>query len=199
MKPTGLLFLAAGLVVLTAIPTGSLSAAQADRGVTGTVAPDATAYVGVEMRLERAQPSPGNASARSDAAGPVPNASVRANGSRPAADGTRVASDVRNGTPATDRAVGRSDERPPAAPPSSAARTLSVTLTNRVPDLGGFVAVVSVEGTRSGDVQTVSDRVDVDDEATVTLWPVACDDSVRVVVQSEDVRIVFTRPVPCEA
>jgi hypothetical protein len=181
MKRTGVLFLATGLVVLTAIPTGSLSATQADRGVTGTVASDASAYVGVEMRLERERPSPGNASARSGGSPSVPNASVRANGSRPAANGT----------------VGRSGESPPAAAPT--ARTLFVTVTNRVPDLGGFVAVVSVEGTRDGDVQTVSDRVVVDDEATATLTPVACDDRVRVVVQSEDVRIAFTRPVPCEA
>ena len=197
MRRAGILLVAAGLVVLTAIPTGSLSATQADRGVTGTVASDASAYVGVEMRLERERPSPGNASARSDGAPSVPNASVRANGSRPAANGTRVASDVRNGTPAANGTVGRSGESPPAAAPT--ARTLFVTVTNRVPDLGGFVAVVSVEGTRDGDVQTVSDRVVVDDEATATLTPVACDDRVRVVVQSEDVRIAFTRPVPCEA
>ncbi|SFR33826.1 hypothetical protein SAMN04487947_0066 [Halogeometricum rufum] len=184
MRRAGILLVAAGIVVLTAIPTGSLSATQADRGVTGTVASDASAYVGVEMRLERERPSPGNAS-------------VRANGSRPAANGTRVASDVRNGTPAANGAVGRSGESLPAAAPT--ARTLFVTVTNRVPDLGGFVAVVSVEGTRDGDVRTVSDRVVVDDEATATLTPVACDDRVRVVVQSEDVRIAFTRPVPCEA
>ena len=196
MRRGGILLVAAGLVVLTAIPTGSLSATQADRGVTGTVASDASAYVGVEMRLERERPSPGNASARSDGAPSVPNASVRANGSRPAANGTRVASDVRNGTPAANGTVGRSGESPAAAP---TARTLFVTVTNRVPDLGGFVAVVSVEGTRDGDVRTASHRVVVDDEATVTLSPVDCDDSVRVVVQSEDVRIALTRPVPCEA
>jgi hypothetical protein len=167
--------------------------------VTGTVASDASAYVGVEMRLERTRPTLGNASARSDGAPSVPNASVRANGangSRPAANGTRVASDARNGTPAANGTVGRSGESPAAAP---TARTLFVTVTNRVPDLGGFVAVVSVEGTRDGDVRTVSDRVVVDEAATATLSPVDCDDRIRVVVQSEDVRIAFTRPVPCEA
>ncbi|MUV58426.1 hypothetical protein, partial [Halogeometricum sp. CBA1124] len=67
--------------------------------MTGTVASDASAYVGVEMRLERERPSPGNASAPGLTGSVRPDASVRANGFRPAANGT----------------VGRSGESPPAA------------------------------------------------------------------------------------
>jgi hypothetical protein len=150
-------------VVLAAVPTGSLSATRADRGVTGTAASDANAYVGVEMSLERA----------ADTAAVTSATGARANGTA--------------GTNATASPT----------PTGPTRNTLFVTVTNRVPDLGGFVAVVTVERTRAGDVQTVSDRVLVDDEATATLSPVTCDDSVRIVVQSEDVRVAFTRPVPC--
>jgi hypothetical protein len=49
--------LAAVAVLLAATPTGSLSATQADRGVAGTVASDPEAYVGIEMEVERPEPT----------------------------------------------------------------------------------------------------------------------------------------------
>jgi hypothetical protein len=57
---------------------------------------------------------------------------------------------------------------------------------------------VSVVHTLDGDTQTVSDRIVVDDEATAHLSPVSCDDTVRIVVRSDDVYVEMERPVPCE-
>lgn len=178
----GVLVLLAAVLVVS-VPTGSLSATTAARDVSGRIAPDTTAYVGVEMHVDVP-------------AAPV-NPNGRANATRATSNATQPNSDERNGASAPNRSFGR-ENGSASVPTEPSTRTLLVTVQNRVPHLDSFDAVVSAEPA-SGNGDPVTDRIVVDDEATAVLPSVSCGDTVRIEVRSPDVRMELTRRVPCES